>query len=85
MDNPRPGVYRHYKKGEYLVLGVALHTETGEKMVLYRALYPCPDLEEKFGKEFAKAPVFVRPCSQFMEEVEFEGKRVPRFAFVREK
>ena len=33
------GRYRHYKGGEYEVLGVVRHSETLEPMVLYRALY----------------------------------------------
>lgn len=37
---PTPtGRYRHYKGGEYEVLGVVRHSETLEPLVLYRALY----------------------------------------------
>lgn len=32
------GVYKHYKGGYYQVLGVAEHTETGQKMVVYISL-----------------------------------------------
>ncbi len=35
----RPGRYRHYKGGEYEVIGVARHSETHEPMVVYRPLY----------------------------------------------
>ena len=35
----RTGKYRHYKGGEYEVIGVARHSETLEPMVIYRALY----------------------------------------------
>ena len=31
--------YRHYKGGEYLIVAIAMHSETGEKMVVYKALY----------------------------------------------
>ena len=34
-----PGRYRHYKGGEYEVLGTVRHSETLEPMTLYRALY----------------------------------------------
>ena len=33
------GLYRHYKGGEYEVLGVARHSETQEPLVVYRPLY----------------------------------------------
>ena len=39
MAEIRPGCYRHFKGGEYRVLGMARHSETGEDMVVYRALY----------------------------------------------
>ena len=34
-----PGRYRHYKGGEYEVIGVARHSETHEPLVVYRPLY----------------------------------------------
>ena len=37
-DAPR-GRYRHYKGGEYELLGVVRHSETLEPLVLYRPLY----------------------------------------------
>jgi hypothetical protein len=66
-----PGVYRHYKNKLYLVLGFALHTETNESMVHYRAMY-----------RHAGMPVgvrFVRPIAMFTENIEHQGKIVPRF------
>ena len=61
------GIYRHYKNKEYKVLALAIHTETLEKMVVYQALY---------GEE----AVWVRPLAMFMEMVEIDGKKIPRFA-----
>lgn len=63
---PVPGRYRHFKGNLYEVLGVARHSETGEEMVVYRALY-------------GELGLWVRPVSMFVETVEHDGRRVPRF------
>ncbi len=34
MTTVQPGRYRHYKGKEYTVLGVALHSETQEELVV---------------------------------------------------
>ena len=61
-----PGRYRHYKGGEYEIIGAARHSETLEPLVVYRPLYNASGL-------------WVRPHAMFFEQVEFEGKRRPRF------
>lgn len=67
--------YRHFKTGnEYEIVGIARHTENLEEMVVYRGLYNSPD--------FGPNPLWVRPLSMFVEEVERDGVRVPRFALV---
>ena len=63
------GHYRHFKGGEYEVLGVVRHSETLEPLVLYRSLYNA-------------SGVWVRPFAMFLEEVSFKGTRGPRFALV---
>ena len=67
----RPGRYRHFKGGEYEVLGVARHSEGLEDMVVYRPLYNDTGL-------------WVRPVSMFLENIEREGRLVPRFALINE-
>jgi len=62
-----PGRYRHYKGGEYEVVGVVRHSETLEPMVLYRPLYNDSGL-------------WVRPFEMFFGMVELEGRVRPRFA-----
>lgn len=64
---PLPGHYRHYKGGEYEVVGKALHSETLEVLVVYRPLYGDGNL-------------WVRPREMFLGTVEVGGATVPRFA-----
>jgi hypothetical protein len=63
------GKYRHYKGNLYEVIGVANHSETLEKMVVYRALY-------------GERELWVRPASMWNEIVMVEGKNVLRFTYI---
>ena len=65
------GRYRHFKGNEYLVIGVAKHSETLEEMVVYRALY-------------GDGGLWVRPSSMWDETIERDGKRFKRFAYIGE-
>lgn len=67
LPDARPGRYRHYKGGEYEVLGVARHSETLEPLVVYRPLYN-------------QTGLWVRPHAMFFGPVEVDGQSVPRFA-----
>ena len=69
MTTVQPGRYRHYKGKEYTVLGVALHSETLEELVVYR-------------QEYGEHGLWVRPKRMFLETVELEGLAVPRFQYV---
>ena len=48
--------YRHYKGDYYIVENIATHSETGEKMVIYRALY-------------GEGKVYARPYDIFVEKI----------------
>ena len=78
VDLPRKGRYRHFKGGEYEVIGVARHSETDEPLVIYRALYPCPDTPNGEG-------IWARPLSSWNAPAAVEGKSVPRFAPVADE
>jgi len=73
-DKLQLGKYEHYKGKQYEVIGVAKHSETLEELVVYRALYD--------SKEFGMNALWVRPLKMFLEEVEIEGKKIPRFKFI---
>lgn len=63
------GKYRHFKGGMYEVIGVAKHSETLEKMVVYKALY-------------GDGGIWVRPLSMWEERVTVDGKEIPRFTYL---
>jgi len=65
----KKGRYRHYKGNMYEVLDIARHSETEEWMVVYKTLYG----------DFS---TWVRPYEIFVEEVEVDGVKTPRFEFV---
>ena len=65
------GLYRHFKGNLYEVIGTALHSETREPMVVYRALY-------------GERGVWVRPAAMWCETVERDGKVQPRFVRIEE-
>lgn len=63
------GKYKHYKGNSYEVIGVARHSETMEDLVVYRALY-------------GELGLWVRPLKMFTEDVEIDGKKIPRFKYI---
>ena len=68
----QPGRYRHFKGGEYEVIGVARHSETEELMVVYQPLY-------------GEGGLWVRPAAMWSEHVEREGYSGPRFQYCGEE
>lgn len=93
MKNSMQGFYYHYKRspdapvteGAYEVLGTAFNTEVSgphssnpkdfeqTEVVVYRPLFT-ESLVYTAGKRF-----WIRPLSMFLENVEHNGKQVPRF------
>lgn len=65
----KKGKYRHFKGGEYELVDIARHSETGEEMVVYRALYG------EYG-------LWVRPAAMWTEEVNRDGYQGPRFMYI---
>ncbi len=53
------GIYRHFKGDYYLVQDIAIHSETKEKYVVYRALY-------------GDTGLYIRPLDMFLSEVDHE-------------
>ncbi|HEY6130499.1 MAG TPA: DUF1653 domain-containing protein [Halioglobus sp.] len=66
----KPGIYRHFKGGEYQVHGIATHSESGDALVVYTPLY-------------GDRALWVRPLSMFLETVVRDGVEQPRFSYVR--
>lgn len=63
------GKYQHYKGSEYQVLGIGKHSETLEEFVVYKAMY-------------GENEIWIRPVKMFLEEVEINGAKVPRFKYI---
>ncbi len=65
----QPGRYRHYKGKDYIVLGIARHSETEEQLVVYRT-------------DYGDRSLWVRPLVMFQESVEIDGRIQARFQYV---
>lgn len=68
IKDVEPGIYQHFKGKFYKVLCTCEHTETGEKLVVYQALY-------------GNYVTYCRPLNMFVEDVEdlYHHYRGPRF------
>ena len=68
----KSGRYRHYKGNEYIVLGVAKHSETLEELVVYQ-------------QDYGERGLWVRPKEMFQESIEVDGRQMARFEFIAEE
>ncbi|MBT7553125.1 DUF1653 domain-containing protein [bacterium] len=70
MPEIRLGKYLHYKGRESEVLGIAKHSETLEKLVIY--------------KHTDDDSIWARPLTMFLENVEINRRSIPRFKYIGE-
>lgn len=64
------GKYRHFKGKDYWVSDVVEHSETGELLVIYHALY-------------GEMKGYAMPVKKFAERVERNGYKGPRFVLIK--
>ncbi len=63
------GRYQHFKGRFYDVIDIALHSETQDEQVIYRALY-------------GEKGLWVRPLQMFDEVIERDGETLKRFTYI---
>lgn len=68
------GIYKHYKGKDYLVIGIARHSEMEKLFVVYIPLY---NIKENRGIQMT-----IRPLDIFLETIETEEGHVKRFTYL---
>lgn len=71
MEELKKGVYRHYKGGQYKLIGEAIDSETKQVVVVYQEI----NKEDK---------IWVRSKEMFVQEVKTKEGLKPRFIFQKE-
>ena len=66
MEEIQLGIYKHYKGNEYELIAVATHSETLEKLAVYKQLY-------------GEMGIWVRPLQMFLETIVVDGVELRRF------
>lgn len=59
IENHKGKMVKHFKGKYYLILDIAIHTETREKLVVYKALYD-------------DCSIYARPLDMFVTEVDHD-------------
>ncbi|OHA93774.1 MAG: hypothetical protein A3E02_00695 [Candidatus Zambryskibacteria bacterium RIFCSPHIGHO2_12_FULL_38_34] len=67
------GRYKHFKGDVMKVIGTGLHSENLEEFVVYKHVT---------GKRKGEKHFWVRPIKMFLEKVEKDGKKIPRFEYI---
>jgi hypothetical protein len=75
MEEIKLGKYEHFKGMIVEVIGIALHSETMEEMVVYN--HPDPVKGKNANT------MWVRPKNMFLENINKDGKDIPRFKKIR--
>ena len=74
MEQLKLGKYEHYKGEEVEVIGIAKHSETLEDLVVYKTL--------RANKGFPAGTIWARPKVMFIEKVEVNDRKIPRFKYL---
>lgn len=72
MEEIQLGKYKHYKGNEYELIAIATHSETLEKLAVYKQLY-------------GEMGIWVRPLQMFLETILVDGVEVRRFEFLNNR
>jgi len=63
--------FQHYKGMRYVILSIGRHSESEDLHVVYQALYE--------DEEFGDGAIWIRPLAMFLQNIQLEGKTIPRF------